>query len=343
MIFCNTRILNEKLTGVQRYTTELLSRMNNRIGCISPTKRLDGIKGHFWEQVVLPSRLGNNLLWSPSNTGPLCVENQVVSIMDLSPLDHPEWTSKKFSLWYQFLIPKLVSRVKGIITISEFSRTRILNFCPEAKHKIHVTHLAADKRFSPVDKTSVSHMVQNLKLPSKKYIVALGSLEPRKNLHTLLKAWEHIHTKLPHDTWLVLAGAKGKSSVFGSHSYCNLPPRVHLTGHVADDLLPALYTGALATIYLSYYEGFGLPPLEAMSCGSPVLVSNTTSLPEVVADSGLTVDPFDVDAISGEIFRLVFDSTLQENLRLKGVERAKHFNWDKTAEETMRILVEAAR
>jgi glycosyltransferase involved in cell wall biosynthesis len=104
-----------------------------------------------------------------------------------------------------------------------------------------------------------------------------------------------------------------------------------------------LYSGALASIYLSYYEGFGLPPLEAMSCGTPVLVSNVTSLPEVVGDAGVMVDPLDIEAIGDGLIRLVEDSTLRQDLKLRGLARSKQFSWDKTAQQTWHVLEEAAK
>ena len=344
MIVCNTRNLLFNLTGVQRYTKAILCNAPSLPECVSPNFAAgSGLIGHAWEQFILPFGLQGRMLWSPSNSGPITIENQVVSIMDMSPLDHPEWLSQNFSSWYQFMIPRLVRRVRRVITISEFSRERILNYCPDAASKIHVTPLAADQQFHPVDGDAVNSLIEQLKLPSHQYIVALGSLEPRKNLRTLLKAWEQIHTKLPDEVWLVLAGAKGKSHVFGNQSYDVLPPRVHLTGHVPDDALPALYSGALASVYLSFYEGFGLPPLEAMSCGTPVLVSNTTSLPEVVGDAGMMVDPFDVEAIGNGLIRLVEDFSLREDLRLRGLARSTKFSWGKTAQQTWQVLEEAAK
>ena len=342
-ISCNTRNIEGLLTGVQRYTLELLQRSPFHIEKKAPRHPLWGLRGHLWEQFVLPIKMDSGLLWSPCNTGPLAVEKQVVSIMDVSPLDHPEWSSRRFSSWYQFLIPRLVKRVRRVLTISEFSRERILYYCPDAVSKIHVTLLAADQRFQPVNGLDIHRLLEPLKLPSKHYIVTLCSLEPRKNLHTLLKVWAQVHSKLPDEVWLVLAGAKGKALVFGNHSYEKLPPRVYLAGHVPDHALPALYSGALASVYLSFYEGFGLPPLESMSCGTPVLVSNTTSMPEVVGDAGLMVDPFDVEAIGDSLIRVVEDSTLRRNLRLRGLERSKQFSWDKAAQQTWQVLSEAAQ
>lgn len=342
-IFVNTRSLSANLTGVQRYIKELTTRFQNRVQAVRPRNPLHGVSGHVWEQVVLPTKIGDSMLWSPGNTGPLAIKKQVVTILDVSPLDHPEWMSLRFASWYRFLTPKLIRQARAILTISEFSKERIINYCPGAASKIHVVHLGADERFCPVDEVSIRLMRARLAIPSPYYIVALGSLEPRKNLQRLLQAWASIQARIPDDVWLVLAGAQGKKMIFGDISFETLPPRVHLTGHVQDDLLPALYSGAIASPYLSLYEGFGLPPLEAMACGTPVLASNVTSLPEVVGDAAVTVDPYDVEAIGEALARVIDDSQLLSDLRDRGLERAKQFSWDKAADETWQILQWAAR
>lgn len=344
MIICNTRNLQSSTTGVQRYTSEILRSFSTHgaeVVNISPRYRLAGISGHLWEQLVLPSELKGRLLWSPSNTGPIMVENQVVSVMDCSPLDHPEWSSKKFSSWYQFLLPRLMQRVRKIITISEFSKSRILNFCPAIESKVEVTPLGVDNRFTPSDKHSINDVLASLQIPSKQYILALGSLEPRKNLKTLLLAWEILAPKLPNEVWLILAGAKGKEIVFGDHPIENLPPRVFLTGHVPDELLPSLYSGAIASVYLSLYEGFGLPPLESMACGTPVVASNAGAIPEVVGDASLLIDPLDVEGVCHQISSLVLDQELRRRLSIKGILQAQSFTWARTAQLTYDILQKA--
>jgi glycosyltransferase involved in cell wall biosynthesis len=343
MIVCNVRNTQANLTGVQRYTLELLKRFGSRVATIEPTTRAEGLKGHAWEQFVLPTRLQGRLLWSPSNTGPLSVERQVVTIMDVAPLDHPAWSSTQFSLWYRALLPNLARRVRAILTVSNFSKSRLVCHCPFAEHKIHVVHNAADKRFSPAAAAEISAARKLLAIPSPSYFLALGSLEPRKNLRRLLAAWSRVESELPKDVWLVLAGAKGKQQVFGDQSLGELPSRVHLTGHVPDQLVPALYSGAIACAYVSLYEGFGLPPLEAMACGTPVITSNAGSLLEVVGDAALTVDPFDVDRIAGALLEIASDSELREKLRSKGLVRATMFDWNKTAEATMSVLEQASQ
>ena len=338
----NVRVLSSVLTGVQRYTLELLSRFGSRVRTVAPKGRLDGVRGHLWEQVVLPRHLEGELLFSPSNTGPLTVARQVVTVHDVVPLDHPEWLNPRFAAWYRFLVPRLVRRVRRVTTISEFTRTRLLERTGVDPEKIVVIPNGVDARFHPRSEEEVGKVRDALGIPTEHYVLSLGSLEPRKNLHRLLQAWERVQAEIPQEVWLVLAGAKGKPLVFRDISFDRLPPRVYLTGRVPDEYLPALYSGALAFAYVSVYEGFGLPPLEAMASGTPPLTGNRTALPEVVGDAGLMVDPYDVEAIAWGLKRLVEDSVLLEELRRKGLERANQFSWDKTADLTWKVLQEAA-
>jgi len=343
LVVVNARILSSVLTGVQRYTLELLSRFDDRVRTFAPKARLDGVRGHLWEQIVLPRRLKGELLFSPGNTGPLAVRRQVITVHDVVPLDHPEWLNPQFAAWYRFLVPSLVRRVRRVIAISEFTRKRLLERTGVEPEKIVVIPNGVDARFHPRSEEDVRRVRDALGIPTAHYVLSLGSLEPRKNLHRLLQAWGLIQAEVPEDVWLIVAGAKGKPLVFRDVSFDRLPPRVYLTGHVPDEHLPALYSGALAFVYVSVYEGFGLPPLEAMASGTPTLTSNQTALPEVVGDAGLMVDPYEVEAIAWEIKRLVEDSVLRAGLRKKGLERAKQFSWDKTAELTWKVLQEAAQ
>jgi glycosyltransferase involved in cell wall biosynthesis len=342
-VIVNTRTLgSSSLTGVQRYTLEILKRLD-KIETIAPKQPQDGLKGHLWEQTILPNRLGNKLLWSPANTGPLAVRRQVLTIHDLSPLDHPENFSRGFSAWYKFLLPRLMRRVSRVLTVSEYSRKRVIELAHIEPERVFAVHNGVEARFQPRSKPEVEQVKKNLGLPSPHYVLSLSSLEPRKNLHRLLQAWAQVYPELPEEVWLVIAGGKGRSLVFREVSFDPLPPRVYLTGRVQDQDLPALYTGALAFIYPSVYEGFGLPPLEAMATGTPIITGNLTSLPEVVADAGLMVDPYNVEAIAEALKRLIDEEALRMELGKKGLERAALFTWERTADLTGQVFQAAIR
>lgn len=340
MFTINARILKSKLTGVQRYLSELLYCWEGDYDIVSPKYFYDGVKGHLWEQTILPSLLNGNLLFSPSNTGPLTVKKQIVTIHDVVPIDHPEWLNPKFSKWYRFVVPKLTRSVSRIITISEFTKQRIIDLFDIDENKIALIPNGVGKHFTPQSVENIDHAVKQLNIPTAHYILSLGSIEPRKNLNRLLAAWEHIQDKIPTDIWLVIAGAEGKSIVFKESLIKIKPKRIHYTGHVPDDLLPGLYSGALAFVYLSEYEGFGLPPLEAMASGTPILTGNRTALPEVVGDAGLMVNPFDIEAISDGLMQLSEDSSLREELKQKGLQRSSLFTWHNTALLTRKVIEE---
>lgn len=337
-IIVNAKILHYPLTGVQRYLHELLSRWPGGCELAASPEGMAGVKGHFWEQCVLPLRCRGGLLFSPSNTGPLAVSNQVVTMHDMAPLDHPEWLSPAFVAWYGFLMPRLARRVKHIITVSEYTKSRILHHSGINADKVSVIPNGIDNVFAPHRVEDVEAMRERLGIPSRRYVLSLGSLEPRKNLSGLFGAWKRIVQRIPEDIWLVVAGGKGNRRVFQDVELDKLPARVHLTGHIADDELPALYAGALVFAYLSFYEGFGLPPLEAMASGVPVLTGNRTSLPEVVGDTGLMVDPYDQMAAAEALLRMIECRELRLELSQKAIERAGGFKWDKTAKTTWNVL-----
>ncbi len=338
----NTRIIDAHLTGVQRYLLEISKYLSSECLRIHPSRSLHGFSGHLWEQFVLPLLVGKRLLWSPSNTGPLLLRRQVVTIHDVVPLDHPEWLNRKFALFYRFLLPRLVLRVAKIITDSEFSKSRLLATTKVSADKIVVIPLGVSPRFQPRPAAAIADAMAKLALPTPRYLLTVGSIEPRKNLRTLIAAWSLVVADLPEDIWLVVAGGKGSALVFADTAGLDaLPPRVHLTGHVADELLPALYAGAAAFAYMSLYEGFGLPPLEAMASGVPVLVSNGTAFPEVVADCGLYADPTNPADIAQQLLRLLTDRELAADLAARGLQRAAAFTWERCVAQTLSVFERA--
>jgi glycosyltransferase involved in cell wall biosynthesis len=334
-IVANVRTLRDYPTGVQRYTTEVVERLADEVDQIAPSRGAHGVLGHVWEQTALPGKLGDRLLWSPGGTGPWRVSRQVVTVHDAAPLDHPEWFDRKFAHWYRFLVPKLLAGVRSVITVSHFSKRRLVAHVPEAEERIAVIPLAKGEAFQPAGEDEVAELRRRLRLPPS-YVLVVGSLQPRKNVARLLDAWDRVRERSP-DTILAVAGLRF-DEIFGGAGFERLPRRVLLLGYVNDADLPALYSGAHAFVYPSLYEGFGLPPLEAIACGTPVLAANSGSLPEVIGDAGVLVDPRDVDAIADGLTRVIEDETLRARLRASGLERARDFSWERTAAETRRVL-----
>ena len=337
-ISVNTRILAQPLTGVQRYTGEMVQRMGSAVQPIAPKRDLMGVPAHLWEQAVLPLRAGRKLLWSPSATGPVCKRNQIVTIHDMAAMDHPEWFTPLYSRMYRVLVPMLARRVKHIIAVSSFTRDRIVARTGVTREKITVIPNGYDSKFYPQTPRVVERTVAELQLPSKRYLLSLCTMEPRKNLARLLEAWRQLALEVDDSVYLVLAGGSGQDSVFRETELTVAAPRVHLTGYVNDRLLPGLYTGAMAFIYPSLYEGFGLPPLEAMACGTPVVVSNTSAIPELVGSAGIRINPLDAKSIRDGLQQILTQPDLRHQLAKAGLERSGRYSWDESARLTMELL-----
>ncbi|HEY2410911.1 MAG TPA: glycosyltransferase family 1 protein [Pirellulaceae bacterium] len=334
----NGRYLVQRLTGQQRYAHEIVSRLQNRLDIIAPPAKSRGMGGHLWEQLALPRRLGRDLLWSPSTTGPLSVKRQVVTIHDCAFFDQANCFSRAFAAWYQFLVPRLARAARRIIAVSEFSKQRIVELCRVPAEKVSVIYSGVGNQFRPHSVDEIAAVRTKLALPQR-YILCVGSLEPRKNLGRLLQAWQRVQPRLAGLS-LVLVGAK--SHVFRDAGLSESPPGVHLAGYLDDELLPAVYAGAELFVYPSIYEGFGLPVIEAMASGAPVITSNVTALPEVAGDAAAFVDPLHVDSIAAGIETLAQNEQQKSELRQKGIIRAAQFNWENTARETWRVLEAAA-
>ena len=337
-IFINARSQTAGLSGVQRYAVELQRRIGRSLTPIAPRRPMQGVKGHLWEQAVLPTVVRNGFLWSPANSGPLAVRKQLLTVHDVASLDHPEWFSSAFAAWYRWMTPRLACRVQRVITPSEFSKQRLLALTAIEKSRVVVIPGAADGRFCPRPPQEVERVKDSLNIRSPYYVLSLGTLEPRKNLHRLLAAWASCVSDLPDEISLVIAGPGGATRVFSRLEFGSAPPRVHFTGFVADCDLPALYSGALALAFVSLYEGFGLPALEAMACGTVPVVSNNTALPEVVGQAGLLVNPFDSESIAAGIKRIVNDFELRQKLKIQAIRRSGEYSWERAAERTWDLI-----
>ncbi len=284
---------------------------------------------------MLPLQVAGDLLWSPVNTGPIGYRNQVVTVHDIAPLDWPEGYSSAFRHWYRYVWDRLLPRVRALITVSDFTKRRLIEEFGLSPDTIHVTPLGVDHtRFFPQSPDQVAELRARLALPEK-FVVFVGGVSSRKNIPRLLQAWRQIGTD---DVHLLLAGGHVVSRVLTGGELPELPPNTRVLGEVADADLPVLLTAARAFAYPSLYEGFGLPPLEAMACGTPCLVSNVTAIPEVTSDAALQVEPSDVSALSHGLLQILGDEGLRRELREKGLKRASSFTWDKTATATYAVL-----
>lgn len=278
---------------------------------------------------------------------PFCPCPVVVSVHDLSFEHLPHTFRRRSRTQLRLTVRHSARRADRILTLSEHTRRDVIETYKIDPAKIIAIPLAAPDHFGPVTDDKELQRVRHIYGIDGDYVLSVGSIQPRKNLARLIEAYaalrsSHTENRFPK---LVIVGKKGwlYDETLRTLETTGVKDSIVLTGYVPDSDLPALYSGALCFVYPSYFEGFGLPPLEAMKCGTPVLVGNTTSLPEVVGDAGLKVDPFDVAAIAGGIGELINNSQLRRELSTKGLERARLFDWQTTARQTLKVYEEVAR
>ena len=318
-VVINGRFLGRRLTGVERYGREILRHFGD--GSRTESTRWQGWKGHAWEQFILPTKLDQiSVLWSPANTGPLMVRRQALTIHDLSPLEHPEWFHTSFAVWYRLFLPILARRVQCVFTPSEYVREKVSR---RFGISVTVTPNGVDHSlFHPGAKQT------QFDLPPS-YVLFAGTLEPRKNLKGLLHAWKAIKDEFK-EMWLMIVGVRGR--VFKTIQVSREIERVRFLGYVDDETLAGLYASASLFVLPSQEEGFGLPALEAMASGTPVIVSDGGALPEVVGDAGMLFCLSDPNNLKSTLIACLSDEGLRTELRRKGLERAKQFSWQRTAE-----------
>jgi len=236
-------------------------------------------------------------------------------------------------------------RAAEIITVSEYSRQDICATYGIAPERITVTPEAVAAQFAPITSASELQNVRRKYGIERDYLLALGSIQPRKNLVRLIEAYAYLRESHPSRELplLVIAGKRAwlENEVFRVAKTSAASRDVIFTGYVPDSELPALYSGALCFIYPSYFEGFGLPPLEAMKCGTPVIAGNRTSLPEVIGDAGILIDPYDQKDLASAIANLIFNKELRRDLSARGLVRARAFNWRTTAKLTLQVYQQA--
>lgn len=329
-IVVNARYRLRPTTGVERYAQEIVSRWGPAAWAVEPPRWALGIKGHLWEQGVLPLQLGSeDILWSPANSGPILAKRQVLSLHDVSVLEHPEWFSRSFSRWYRILIPKLIRRVRKIITDSEFSKQRILELFDLESRAVIVINPGVDhKLFHPQSDDNIQAVLSRYKLKPD-YILSVGSIEPRKNYSRLIIAWNSLTEKYPELMLVIIGRRRGN---FRPLNMALMPGSVKILEGVDDDDLASLYAGAAFCVFPSIYEGFGLPLLEAMACGTPVIASDIPAFTEVTGEAAWAIDPLDTDSMAEALENLIGDIKLRKQMRERGFEQVEQFSWEQTAE-----------
>lgn len=302
----------------------------------------------LWEQTELPwdlKRRRVNVFHGPTFIAPLVKTcRQVVTIHDMTFFLLPQCHLFTKRHYFQRLIPRCVGRANQVIAVSESTKRDIVRILgSQCSKKIKVIYHGKDERFRPDRAGAASCGLRTKYGLLGRVILFVGLIEPRKNLERLIRAYAKLKS-LHQDSCLVLAGSQGwgYEAVLRAVSESGVKDRVFFPGFIPDRELPSLYNLADVFVYPSLYEGFGLPVLEAMSCGTPVVASRVSSMPEIAGDAALLVDPHDVDSIAQALERVLVDRTLRERMAEGGIRRSQPFTWERTARETLAAYEEAA-
>ncbi|HET7189686.1 MAG TPA: glycosyltransferase family 1 protein [Gemmatimonadaceae bacterium] len=351
-ITVNARFLTQPLTGVQRVALETLRRMPP-MTLFSPgpaRAEFTGLEHHehvvapsvfpsiAWDQMVIPRVAAKSTLWSPTGLFPVRHPKGVMVIHDMAIIDRPEYYDPMYARLFGLVWPIAVKRAVHITTPSAFSRDRICERYGVPMERVTIVPLGVAPAW--FDDGNQSQELVRAAGVDRPYVLAVGAVSARKNYTRLLEAWALAEGRLG-DIDLVVVGRSGlKFSNVGAGF--TAPRRVRYLPHVSDETLRALYAHAVAFLYPSLYEGFGLPLLEAMAAGTPVLTSNVTSMPEVSDGAALLVDPLSTESIADGIWRLCTDEGLRDELRAKGRARAAACTWERSAAMTLRVLEQVA-
>lgn len=340
-IYVNGRYTTQRTTGVQRYARAVVRVIEEMrpLSVVRPPGAVAGRTGLdlLWEQCLLPTQVtAGGTLWSPTGSGPLTSSPHVVTLHDGAVLSHPEWFTSSYALWRRFFIPHLVRHADAVITVSAFAKEHLTSELDVHPEKVVAIHNGCDHdRFQPASQEERETVRRKLNLPST-YVLALASLEPRKNFRRLIDAWRILEQETSLEVPLIIAGGRPKHLLDSQTS--EQAGNVRYLGYVADDKLPALYSAASLFVYPSVFEGFGLPVLESMACGTPVVTSDTASLPEVAGDAAELIDPYSIESIAEGIYIMLNDNDRRRSLKEKGMERSKSFTWKRTAAKTLDVI-----
>lgn len=349
MFYVNCRFLTQHITGVQRYAVELSLRLKQLFGedivFVSPSNIINDFiaqelkaivignhSGHFWEQVDLPCYLrkhGNPLLLNLCNTAPIMYRNKVVAIHDVAFKVYPQTFSKTFLWAYRVLIPNIIKSSRKIVTVSEFSKRELVKYYSVPEHKIFVVPSAVSDNFH----YSANMSYRECKDP---YFLVVSSVNYRKNFMRVLQAFELLQNEVNNIQLYIVGDINAKSFKGIKIEKYKKNPQIKFLGRVSDFELNDYYSNAVAFVFPSLYEGFGLPPLEAQTCQCPVVCSAIEPHKEVVSDSAILCNPFDVEDIK-EKMRFILYADRREYIT-KGLLNIKRFGFNKSASLLADIL-----
>ena len=353
-VYINGKFLAQPLTGVQRFAFETVLALDRLLAkhtlphpfvlvapagqvhsgpelVAIPIVSVPASSLHAWEQIALPARTRGAFLLNLAGSAPLLKRDQVCTFHDAAIFDFPSAYSKAFVRWYRFLFRVQARFCKGVLTVSEFSRTRLLQRLVLARLHVNVVPNGCD-HLEPMQ--ADESILSTHGLQPGTYLLAVGSANPSKNFPALLRAFDAMKQ---NSTRLVVAGG-GNTVVFAREEARGGGAEVIRTGRVTDAQLKALYLHAKAFVFPSLYEGFGIPPLEAMACGCPVVASNAEAIVETCGTAALYFDPRDVGSMTGALERICENDELRETLRCTGLARAAEFTWRRSATALLAAL-----
>jgi glycosyltransferase involved in cell wall biosynthesis len=347
-LFINGRFLVQPLSGVQRFATEMtavLQRVHNGpTTVLVPSNSYTGQQavhmighrsGHAWEQTELPRHVGNGILLSLGNTGPLLMRRQILVVHDAGVFGVPGSYSWKFRTGYKMAQHCLARTAAQIVTVSEFSRSEIARYLAIGKDRITVVSEGADHMDRIVAEPNI---LSANGLAQDRFVLVVGNLAPHKNFAALDKlAIVLAQRNIP----LVVTGGF-PPAVFQSGGRNRLPQPARYLGRVSDGALKALYRAAACFVFPSRYEGFGLPAVEAMACSCPVVAADIPALRETCGDAVQYCDPTSPSDIAINVCRVIDDRTLRDRLRRAGHQKAGEFTWDKAGRKLDKVLQAAA-
>ena len=300
--------------------------------------------GTVWMQMELPFWLKRDrvdIFWGTQHTLPVFTPSDVKAVLTVHDLVHlifPETMRLKNLIINKFIIPPSIRRTNAIVGVSEWTLNDVRKYLNPKNKIMRAIHSGVGRQFSPKNKKEAKAKIQSLFHISDPFILTVGTFEPRKNLEGSFRAFERIVDKIPHH--LLIVGQKGwknKKTIREIKKSKNIS-RIHFMGYVEDDILPSLYKASDVFLFPSLYEGFGIPPLEAMACGVPVVASNVSSIPEVVGDGAVLVNPNNPENIAEGILNLLNDSDFREKMILRGKKQAEKYSWDKAAQKMVNLF-----
>jgi len=336
-VTANGRVMLVPSNGQQRVAKEIITRLQMPV-IAPPASRASGSKGHLWEQAILPVRLGGRPLWSPSTSAPMFYRNQVVTVHDLGFVDVPQYFAPRFAATYRTIVKRVAGVAKHLITVSEFSRRRIIEQYGLPESRVSAVYLGISEAFSLRSADEVAAVRQEFGIGALPYVIAFSGNDPRKNTKGILDAWAELGTRRD-GAKLVLFGRSSNASIFNTASGKAELTDVIRVGGVSDDTLAALFSGSNGLVFPSFYEGFGLPIVEAAASGAPIITTGFGAMAEIAPGTAMLVDP----QSRQELAKAMLDClgrTPNAGMRRALADEMKRYNWNYTAAEYRRIFTE---